>query len=270
MAGRSRASLERGFLRIVIPRRDGRRRTLLVGEFVPFPVPTRMVTGRWTCRFVPWSEVSAATKTRRKDGKPAWEADTGYDEDTLNALFAGAEPFFSEVPDGNGGFKKRTRELWRAQHYFYIFFCYIHNYPTEGYAPTALRTSRLPEVSLDTFYKCIMPVARNWSVQVDHIRLVDNASILTIHFSNADCAKSRWNERLDPMNHHGLPVPFPALKNCFNLLDAHTLRPLSVSPSLASPGCSARSSLFPYRCHRDLGHNLYSCMWGGGTLLPKL
>ena len=149
-----------------------------------------MVTGRWACRFVPWSEVSAATKTRRKDRKPAWEADTGYDEETLNALFAGAEPFFSEVPDGNGGFKKRTRELWRAQHYFYIFFCYIHNYPTEGYAPTALRTSRLHEVSLDTFYKCIMPVARNWSVQVDHIRLVGNASILTIHFSNADCAKS--------------------------------------------------------------------------------
>ena len=115
-----------------------------------------------------------------------------------------------------------------------------------------------------------MPVARNWSVQVDHIRLVGNASILTIHFSNADCAKSRWNERLDQMNHHGLPVPFPALKTCFNILDAGTLRPLSVSPSLASPGCSARSSLFPYRCHRDLGHNLYASMWGVGTLLPKL
>ena len=115
-----------------------------------FDFPTRMVTGRWACRVVPWSEVSAATKTRRKDRKPAWEADTGYEEETLNALFAGAEPFFSEVPDGNGGFKKRTRELWRAQHYFYIFFCYIHNYPTEGYAPTALRTSRLHEVSLDT------------------------------------------------------------------------------------------------------------------------
>ena len=72
-----------------------------------------------------------------------------------------------------------------------------------------------------------------------------HASIRTIHFSNANCAKSRWNKSLDPMNHHGLPVPFLLPRPASIFLDAHTLRPLSVSPSLASWGCSAHSSLFP-------------------------
>lgn len=131
--------------------------------------------------YLDWAYILATAHVRRDSGRTAWEAETGYDADTLNALWAKAQPFFCQVPDKRGGFKPREKELWKGQHYFYLFFMYIHDYPTEEVGPTFLRTSKISNLQLDTFYKCILPLARNWSVQVDHIR---------------------WAERLDPMNHH--------------------------------------------------------------------
>jgi len=80
-----------------------------------------------------------------------------------------------------GCWRQRTRDLWRSRHYFYVFLMYIHLYPAQDNCADVLRTALLPLVPYSMFMKVIMPMARNWSITIDHIR---------------------WNDRLNPMNHH--------------------------------------------------------------------
>ena len=58
---------------------------------------------------------------------------------------------------------------------------YIHLYPAKDNCPDILRTSRIPYLTYSDLFKYIVPLARNWNVNIDHIR---------------------WNDRLNPMNHH--------------------------------------------------------------------
>ncbi len=44
-----------------------------------------------------------------------------------------------------------------------------------------LKTQRFPGMKYTNFFKLVMPLARNWNAAIDHIR---------------------WDDRLDPMNHH--------------------------------------------------------------------
>ena len=47
---------------------------------------------------------------------------TGYLPTSLSVLWASAQPFFDQYRDGYGALVQRTKELWRPQHYFYVFF----------------------------------------------------------------------------------------------------------------------------------------------------
>ena len=58
---------------------------------------------------------------------------------------------------------------------------YVHLYPAENNCIDSLRTSKIAGLTYSTLFRNIMPLARNWSVTLDHIR---------------------WEDRLDPMNHH--------------------------------------------------------------------
>jgi len=110
-----------------------------------------------------------------------WEAETGYREDTLTELWLAAVPYFT-LTVHNGHFRRRERDLGISQHYWYALMVYIHLYPAEDNIPTVVRTSRYPHgLPRATFYNSIMPLALLWSANMSHIR---------------------WNDRLDPMNHH--------------------------------------------------------------------
>jgi len=57
---------------------------------------------------------------------------------------------------------------------------YIHLYPTEDLIEDMLCTQRI-SVDRKSFYKCILPLARRWASNIDHIR---------------------WGDRLSRWNHH--------------------------------------------------------------------
>ena len=126
-----------------------------------------------------WKEIAVnGNKERGRRSGP--EAQTGYSAGALDELWAGAEPYFS-MCFYDGALRKRTRELWRPVHYFFVFLMYIHLYPAKDNCVDILRTKKLAGVEYSFFFKVIMPLARNWNAAIDHIR---------------------WSDRLDPMNHH--------------------------------------------------------------------
>ena len=109
---------------------------------------------------------------------------TGYLPATLAELWEGAAQYFMHVHDGRGQFHARETMLWRAQHYFYLTLCYIHRYSPKHNFMDEIQTSRLTgasSVSIGVFYKDILPLARLWSRNVNHIR---------------------WEDRLRFDNHH--------------------------------------------------------------------
>ena len=131
-----------------------------------------------------WADISRNNDADRS--RPAVEAQAGYCAETLAVLWAGAEDFFTLIPRGKRGrrgqrrFKQRRREMWRAQHYFYIFLMYIHCYPPEDNMIDTLETTRC-KVTRKGFYKDIMPLARQWAIHINHIH---------------------WKDRLKYDNHH--------------------------------------------------------------------
>ena len=46
---------------------------------------------------------------------------TGYMISSLEILWSSAKPHFEKYPAHDGTLHTRTREKWRAQHYFYVF-----------------------------------------------------------------------------------------------------------------------------------------------------
>jgi len=130
-----------------------------------------------------WNDL--ATNNNADRSRTAVEAQTGYCSATLDVLWAGAMEHFIQIPgDGRRGggrhFKRRSREMWRAQHYFYILLMYIHLYPPEDNMIDVLQTAKC-KVNRKGFYKDILPLAREWSLHVNHIN---------------------WNDRLKFDNHH--------------------------------------------------------------------
>ena len=45
--------------------------------------------------------------------------------------------------EGNGRYKTRQEQMFKAQHYFYIFLMYIHTYPEEDKMIDILKTQRI-------------------------------------------------------------------------------------------------------------------------------
>ena len=137
-----------------------------------------------------WDQVAVHPHAIRS--RPACEVQTGYSTETLSELWEGAATTFLLVQQkkGNGHgpvhFERRRKEIWRAQHYFYILLVYIHRYPAEDEMPEVLVTTRLNSsikggVNASFFYRTIMPLARIWSGRVNHIF---------------------WDDRLAFNNHH--------------------------------------------------------------------
>lgn len=111
---------------------------------------------------------------------------TGYHAESLTEMFRSGKPYFSKYKDGNGNFVSRTREKWRAQHYFYLLFMYIHLYgaATVDRLQDICRTARLKDgkaITAAVWYKIILPAAKEWSLHIDFIR---------------------WSDRLRYDNHH--------------------------------------------------------------------
>jgi len=111
----------------------------------------------------------------------------------MDFLWSSAKPHFEKYPAHDGTLHTRTREKWRAQHYFFAFLMFIHLY---GPATTPERiqdicvTSRLKgrkAVSKSTWYRIILPAAKEWSMTIDFIH---------------------WEDRLQMDNHHPF---FPTL-----------------------------------------------------------
>ena len=141
-----------------------------------------------------WDDV--ATNVNEDRSRSAIEAQTGYRPETLDELWNGkAERYFILIPgkrrrgSRTRSFETRKREMWRSQHYFYIFLMYIHLYPPEDNMIDTLVTSRC-KVTRKGFYKDIMPLARKWSLYLNHIR---------------------WEDRLKYDNHHPM---FPFQHTC--------------------------------------------------------
>ena len=137
-----------------------------------------------------WSQIATNyCKKRRDHVHGVTGTQTGYSEEVLDELWAGARQHFS-MCYYDGAWRQRTRMKWRSKHYFYIFLMYIHTYPPTDNCVDTLRTQRIPGLDYSTFMRNIMPLARNWNEVIDHIR---------------------WDDRLDPMNHHPL---FPHFVTC--------------------------------------------------------
>ena len=101
-------------------------------------------------------------------------------------MYPSAAPYFARYKDGNGNYHTRSREKWRAQHYFYIFFMYIHLYgaATIDRLQDICRTARLKDskaITGSVWYKVILPAAKDWPMRIDFIR---------------------WSDRLRYDNHH--------------------------------------------------------------------
>jgi len=168
---------------------------------------------------MPWAQLGKenASLTRRMPRLP-WEtwgniginpeadrsrhhsaAQTGYAPATLDVLWTSAEPSFTLIYEGNGRYKTRQEEMFKAQHYFYIFLMYIHTYPEEDKMIDTLETQRI-KIGRRSFYKYILPLGRRWATHIDLIR---------------------WEDRLSPMNHHAyFPVDVTVIwdTTCFRSL----------------------------------------------------
>mmetsp|Transcript_52285 Transcript_52285/g.119278 ORF Transcript_52285/g.119278 Transcript_52285/m.119278 type:complete len:325 (-) Transcript_52285:538-1512(-) len=127
-----------------------------------------------------WGDIAVNDPARRANYSGVTGAQTGYCTDTLDELWASASTFFFAVYHDRQ-WQQRTRQLWKPKHLFYIFLMYIHSYPAKDRCVDVLRTKRVAGVPYDTFFRTVMPLARNWNQGISHIR---------------------WNDRLDPMNHH--------------------------------------------------------------------
>ena len=135
-----------------------------------------------------WEDVAkhnGRVKRKRSRGtRSVVQVQTGYLPETLDELWAGAAPYFMHVHNGGGKFSGRVRSIWRAQHYFYIFLCYIHRYSPGDNFIDEIQTAKLhgvDNITVAQFYKDVMPLARLWSRNIDHIR---------------------WEDRLRWDNHH--------------------------------------------------------------------
>jgi len=139
-----------------------------------------------------WDSISVHPNALRT--RPAYEAQTGYCRETLDELWEGAAETFMLVEEKSSAgrrsrFKQRSKETWRAQHYFYVLLVYIHCYPVEDSMPDVLTTSRLNSsvkggVNANFLYRTIMPIARIWSGRINHIFWGDRLAFNNHHVSN--------------------------------------------------------------------------------------
>lgn len=138
-----------------------------------------------------WAEIAVDYSVHRRDHAHdgVTSTQTGYSEDALDEMWTGARAHF-EMCYYNGPWRRRTRSTWRPKHYFYMFLMYIHVYPPTDNCVDTLRTQKIHGMTYSSFMRNVMPLARNWNEAVDHIR---------------------WNDRLDPMNHHPF---FPHYVTC--------------------------------------------------------
>ena len=74
-----------------------------------------------------WEDVAFDTGGFRTEGLVY--SQTGYLPTSLSVLWASARPFFDQYRDGYGALVQRIRELWRPQHYFYIFLKFLEPSP---------------------------------------------------------------------------------------------------------------------------------------------
>jgi len=149
-------------------------------RYAAAPPRRRPAAPRWEA----WEDVARHQGKRLRGGRSVVQVQTGYLPATLAELWEGAAQYFMHVHDGRGQFHARETMLWRAQHYFYLTLCYIHRYSPKHNFMDEIQTSRLTgasSVSIGVFYKDILPLARLWSRNVDHIR---------------------WGDRLRFDNHH--------------------------------------------------------------------
>jgi hypothetical protein len=124
-----------------------------------------------------WESVAVHAHANR-GGMSAVKAQTGYPSSVLTLLWESARPHFSKTITSDGFFKQRERELWRSQHYFYVFLMYIHHYPTDNRMPDFLVTTKLRNddcggISKTTFYNLIMPLANLWYQSINLIQWQD-------------------------------------------------------------------------------------------------
>ena len=139
-----------------------------------------------------WDKIAIHPDAQRS--RPACEVQTGYCSETLSELWEGAATTFSLVQQKSNGrtpvrFEQRRKEIWRAQHYFYVLLVYIHRYPVEDEMPDVLVTTRLNTsikggVNVSFFYRTIMPLARIWSGRVNHIFWDDRLAFNNHHVNN--------------------------------------------------------------------------------------
>jgi len=110
------------------------------------------------------------------------EIQTGYQPSVLTHLWSGAADHFMRYRDSrsDGAWIRRTRAIWKAQHYFYALLMYIHLYPAEDNMPEVLVTRRL-SVNYVTFYKMIVPSAHSWALIIDEIRWADRLALDNHH-----------------------------------------------------------------------------------------
>ena len=121
-----------------------------------------------------WSDIAVNYGDRRGGWgeRGTTEAQTGYCEAALDELWTTAASHFT-LSFRNGAWNPRQREMWRSKHYFYVFLMYTHLYPAKDNCADILRTQRLPKVGYSFLFKKIVPLARRWSVVIDHIRWDD-------------------------------------------------------------------------------------------------
>lgn len=120
----------------------------------------------------PWGDV--ADNPGRFRSRDVIEVQTGYREETLDRLYSSARQHFERYRDKTGSLVKRSTEVWKSQHYFYIFFQYIHVYSAAvcDAIQDVCRTSKLKDnraVPTSTFYQVILKSAVEWSLTIDFI-----------------------------------------------------------------------------------------------------
>ena len=153
----------------------------------------------------PWEDI--ATDTDADRSRTAVEAQTGYCSATLDVLWEDAQHYFMQVPTGKRRrrFRRRRKMKWRAQHYFFAVLKYIHMYPPEDNIVDIVRTKKI-KITRKGFYSDVMPLARLWSMNVNHIK---------------------WGDRLAFDNHHPMfPYSHTAIwdSTCFRVQRAREWR----------------------------------------------